>query len=225
MLMTTMMSAGDRVALDELATRRPSRRRSRPPRDDLARDARAPASSSIRPAFRSASIAICLPGIASSVKRAPTSATRPAPFVTTTNWMTIRIRKTTRPTTSCRRRRTRRTASMTGLPRRRRSSRISRVVEATLSARRNSVASSSRVGNDRELERLAEHRRPPSISTASAMLNVSRTSSSGGGSGTTIIITTITTESAASMSVCSSSLRWSLSITTPQPLPARPAIR
>ena len=31
-------------------------------------------SSSIRPAFRSASIAICLPGIASSVKRAPTSA-------------------------------------------------------------------------------------------------------------------------------------------------------
>ena len=43
-------------------------------------------------------MAICLPGIASKVKRAPTSATRSAPLVTTTNWMMIRIRKMTRPT-------------------------------------------------------------------------------------------------------------------------------
>ena len=50
-------------------------------------------SSVIWPALRSASIAICLPGMASRVKRAPTSATRPAPLVITTNWMTIRIRK------------------------------------------------------------------------------------------------------------------------------------
>ena len=45
-------------------------------------------------------MAICLPGMASRVKRAPTSATRPAPLVMTTNWMTSRITKTTRPTTS-----------------------------------------------------------------------------------------------------------------------------
>jgi hypothetical protein len=51
----------------------------------------------MRPAFRSASIAICLPGMASRVKRAPTSATRSAPFVTTTNWMMIRMQKITAP--------------------------------------------------------------------------------------------------------------------------------
>ena len=45
-------------------------------------------------------MAICLPGIASRVKRAPTSATRPAPLVMTTNWMTSRIAKTIRPTIS-----------------------------------------------------------------------------------------------------------------------------
>jgi hypothetical protein len=39
----------------------------------------------------SASIAICLPGIASRVKRAPTSAIRSAPLVTTTKLMTTRI--------------------------------------------------------------------------------------------------------------------------------------
>jgi hypothetical protein len=36
--------------------------------------------------------------MASRVKRAATSATRPAPLVMTTNWMTMRMRKTTRPT-------------------------------------------------------------------------------------------------------------------------------
>ena len=46
----------------------------------------------------SASIAICLPGIASRVKRAPTSAMRSAPLVTTTKLMTTRIAKTIRPT-------------------------------------------------------------------------------------------------------------------------------
>ena len=45
-------------------------------------------------------MAICLPGIASRVNRAPTSATRAAPFVTTVSWMTTRIAKTTRPMTS-----------------------------------------------------------------------------------------------------------------------------
>ena len=54
--------------------------------------------SSIRPAFRSASMAICLPGMASSVKRAPTSAMRSAPLVTTMKLMTTRIANTIRPT-------------------------------------------------------------------------------------------------------------------------------
>jgi hypothetical protein len=45
-------------------------------------------------------MAICLPGIASRVNRAPTSATRPAPFVITTNWITTRIMKITSPMTS-----------------------------------------------------------------------------------------------------------------------------
>ena len=46
----------------------------------------------------SASIAICLPGMASSVKRAPTSAMRSAPFVTTTKLMTTRMANTISPT-------------------------------------------------------------------------------------------------------------------------------
>ena len=41
---------------------------------------------------------ICLPGMASRVKRAATSATRSAPFATTMNCTTVMIRKITRPT-------------------------------------------------------------------------------------------------------------------------------
>jgi hypothetical protein len=55
--------------------------------------------SSIMPADRSASIDICLPGMASRVKRAPTSAIRVAPLVMTMKFTTIRIRKTIRPMT------------------------------------------------------------------------------------------------------------------------------
>ena len=51
------------------------------------------------PARSSASIDICLPGIASSVKRAATSATRSEPFAMTMNWTIVRIRNTTAPTT------------------------------------------------------------------------------------------------------------------------------
>ena len=53
----------------------------------------------ISPALRSASIAICLPGMASSVKRAPTSAIRVAPLVMTRKFTVIRIEKTIRPIT------------------------------------------------------------------------------------------------------------------------------
>src|SRR5690625_3145232 len=50
------------------------------------------------PAFKSASILICFPGIASSVKRAATSDTRSAPFVMTINWIMTKIINTTKPT-------------------------------------------------------------------------------------------------------------------------------
>ena len=102
-------------------------------------------SSVIWPALRSASIAICLPGMASRVKRAPTSATRPAPFVTTTNLMTMRMRKMTRPTTTL--------PPTTNSPNALTTwpaspwSRMSRVT-LTLIARRNIVVSSRRRGKD-----------------------------------------------------------------------------
>ena len=59
-----------------------------PKRDDsLCKSSRRLTASSgdINPALKSASIVICLPGIASSAKRAETSAIRSAPFVITIN--------------------------------------------------------------------------------------------------------------------------------------------
>ena len=50
------------------------------------------------PARRSASMAICLPGMASRVKRAATSATRSAPLVMTINCTRVMIKKITPPT-------------------------------------------------------------------------------------------------------------------------------
>jgi len=38
--------------------------------------------------------------MASNVNRAATSATRPAPLVITMNWITMRMRKITKPTTT-----------------------------------------------------------------------------------------------------------------------------
>ena len=57
--------------------------------------------SSIVPALRSASIAICLPGIASSVKRADTSATLSEPLVITRKFTKTMIRNMISPTTTC----------------------------------------------------------------------------------------------------------------------------
>ncbi len=56
-------------------------------------------SSVIMPAERSASIAICLPGMASSEKRAATSAMRPAPLVITMKLITTRMANSTTPMT------------------------------------------------------------------------------------------------------------------------------
>jgi hypothetical protein len=50
------------------------------------------------PAFRSASMAICRPGMASRVKRALTSEMRPAPLVMTTKLMITSTMNTTMPT-------------------------------------------------------------------------------------------------------------------------------
>ncbi len=55
--------------------------------------------SSISPAERSASIAICLPGIESNWKRAATSAMRPEPLVMTTKFTITRIANTIIPIT------------------------------------------------------------------------------------------------------------------------------
>ena len=50
------------------------------------------------PVFRSASIAICLPGMASSVKRAVTSDTRSEPLLITIIWININTTKMITPT-------------------------------------------------------------------------------------------------------------------------------
>ena len=111
-------------------------------RASVARRRRASAAS-MWPARRSASIAICLPGIASSVKRAATSATRSEPFEITMNCTSVRITKITAPTT--------RLPATTKPPKAWITSpalafsRISRV-DDTSSASRNNVVSSSSVG-------------------------------------------------------------------------------
>ncbi len=88
-------------------------------------------------------MAICLPGMASSTKRAATSLMRPAPLVTTTSWMTSRIRNTTTPTTKLPPTTNCPKVSMTLPP-----VPVSRIrrVEATLRPRRSRVVISSRLG-------------------------------------------------------------------------------
>ena len=54
----------------------------------------------MRPAFISASMAICLPGMASRLKRAATSAIRPEPLVMTMKFTTRRMAKRIRPMTT-----------------------------------------------------------------------------------------------------------------------------
>jgi len=55
--------------------------------------------SAMSPAFRSASMLICLPGMASRVNRAATSAIRVAPLVMTMKLMRVRTENTMMPTT------------------------------------------------------------------------------------------------------------------------------
>ena len=100
---------------------------------------------SMTPARMSPSMLICLPGMASSEKRAATSATRSDPFVITMNCTIVMIRKMTAPTTKL--------PATTKLPKvwmiwpASASSRIKRV-DAMSSERRNRVVSSRTDGNE-----------------------------------------------------------------------------
>ena len=114
----------------------------------------------------SASIAICLPGIASRLKRAATSAMRPEPLVMTMKFTTSRIANRIRPITTSPPIRKPPNAATTwpaavapSLP----WLRIRRVV-ATLSDRRSRVVSSSRVGN--EVKSSGRRRNSATISTS-----------------------------------------------------------
>ena len=155
--------------------------------------------SSIRPAFRSASMAICLPGMASSVKRAPTSAMRSAPLVTTTKLMTTRIAKTIRPTAKLPPMRKWPNDSMTrpAAPAPVWPCSSTTRVEATLSERRSSVVMRITAG---KAEKSSGRTIAAAISitiSARAMLKVNSRSSANGGSGSTIIASTMTMNTGA----------------------------
>ena len=125
----------------------------------------------MRPADRSASIAICLPGIASRVNRAPTSAMRVAPLVITTKLMVSRMAKTMRPMTKSPLITSREKPPMmkpAAFDPSDPFDRMSRVV-AMLSARRSSVATSSTVGKAENSSGRSIHSATIRISTDSAI--------------------------------------------------------
>src|SRR4051794_27790505 len=135
-------------------------------------------------------MAICLPGMASRVKRAPTSATRPAPLVMTTNWMIVRITKITSPTTSEPPTTKWPKASMT-LPAK--PSVSTRRVEETLSASRNSVAMRISAGKTEKSSARLICIDTSRISSAAVMFRPISRSSTQEGSGTTSMRTIPTT--------------------------------
>jgi hypothetical protein len=151
------------------------------------------------PALTSASIAICLPGIASKVKRALTSEMRPAPLVTTTKLMITRMMNTTRPMVKL--------PPMTKAPKDSITcpaapapvwplSSTTRV-EATLSARRSRVASSSTEGKTAKSSGRNTYTLANSTTSESMILKVNSVSSKKVGSGTTSMASMIITISGA----------------------------
>ncbi len=141
--------------------------------------------SSIRPAERSASIAICLPGMASRWKRAATSAMRPEPLVMTTKFTITRIVKTMMPMTKLppitklpKAWITWPAASVPSCPRAR-----MRRVEARLSANRSMVAIRSTVGKAENSSGAWMNRAVIRISTDRMIDMASAISSSGAGNG------------------------------------------
>ena len=141
------------------------------------------------PELSSASMAICLPGIASRVNLADTSATRPAPVVTTVNWITTRIRKITRPMTMLPPTTKPPNVSITAPPWP--SDRISRVVEM-LSASRKRVVTNNSAGNTLNCNGSSTIIEVNIATRAMAMLRAIITSMSGAGNGTIIITTMLT---------------------------------
>ena len=128
-------------------------------------------------------MAICLPGIASRVKRAATSETRPAPAVMTMNCTITRMRKTTRPTTRLPPMTMWPNASMTlpACP----PVRISRV-EEMFRASRSSVVTSSRAGKTAKSSAFCAVTAVSRMITARVRLMPSSRSSRTAGSGTTM---------------------------------------
>ena len=143
----------------------------------------------MRPALRSASMAICLPGMESRAKRAETSATRPEPLVTTTKLMMVMRMKITTPTVKLPPIRNLPKASIT-LPAASvpewPSNNTMRVV-ATLSDRRMSVVTSKRVGKDTKSLKFLMFRAAISTRMAMPMLSVNSMSKSSAGRGTSIM--------------------------------------
>ena len=135
----------------------------------------------MRPELRSASMAICLPGIASKVKRAATSATRSAPLVMTMNCTNTMMRKISTPTTILPWVIMLPKEAMT-LPAKPPFVKISRV-EDTLSPRRNNVVMSSREGKMENCNASEMFMVMSRIIMEMEMLTMIRTSSSAGGSG------------------------------------------
>src|SRR5690606_18233203 len=155
-------------------------------------------SMSIVAARRSASMDICLPGMASSEKRAATSATRSAPLVMTTNCTMVRIRNTTRPTI--------RLPPTTKLPNvsmmwpASPCSRISRVVAMEMPSR-NRVVTSSTEGKDEKDSGEGRYMATISRMADSVMLVPISTSTSEVGSGRIIMKMIETIRTARTMSL------------------------
>ena len=122
------------------------------------------------------------------MKRAETSETRPAPLVTTTMLMIIRIMNTNSPTAKLPPTRNAPKASITCPAAAPPSCPLTSTtrVDATLSARRSSVANSRTEGNELKSSGFSAFIAAIRIATDSAMLSTKNTSSSSAGVGTTI---------------------------------------
>ena len=165
--------------------------------------------SSISPADRSASIAICLPGIASSENRAATSAMRPEPLVITTKFTTTRMPNTITPITTLPCMMNRPNDSIT-CPAAAGPSwpwpRISRV-EARLSDSRSMVAISSTVGKALNSSGFSMNSAVTRISTESVTDKARQRSRTNAGSGRISTTRIASTPQASSRSPCPATSR------------------
>ncbi len=141
---------------------------------------------------------ICFPGRASRVKRAATSAIRPAPLVITTNCTTVMMTKITRPTTKLFPTTILPKASIT-FP----ASALVRIrrVEEIFSARRKRVAVSSREGKMLRCRVSLIKRVVSRMIREKVIFRVSRMSRTSLGTGTIMMATTITKATAARISM------------------------